>query len=315
MKFVAQLFVLLLVFASPSRCAEIFASSIPGDGSERHFIVLRGEVIRGDFDRVLSAYNQHRANGNIVEFILLTSPGGSVDEAIKIGRFVRGKALLTRAPQAWGTPDDFWNFSRCGGVAWRDQVDRVTNEYGLKAYEDAKVDSDCTCASACALIWIGGLERAGDVGIHRSYFMSIPDETDFDTFSESIQGSHGKVVDYLQEMNVSRVVIEAFQNTSSSTLFQLSAIKDGLRRAGALDEYIQAKCREVPKLNLADTELYTKFSMIETLGWYIDGQDQKKFGKLSKKERKWYLAKREIAAARDACERNVVAEVREQKQQ
>ena len=90
--------------------------------------LLSGDIVKGDYERVATFLDAHRP-----KMFALNSNGGDVDEALKIGRLFRKFLVLTLVPT---------KSSYCGG-------------------------EDCTCASACALIWFGGVNRGGTVGLHR----------------------------------------------------------------------------------------------------------------------------------------------------
>jgi hypothetical protein len=85
--------------------------------------ILRGAIVNGDYEKIKSWINP-----NTFAFELM-SPGGNVDEALKIGRLLRKYEVDTEA--AYNRPP---------------------------------------CASACALIWFGGITRSGKVGLHRPFF-------------------------------------------------------------------------------------------------------------------------------------------------
>lgn len=121
----------------PAHAAQILCAP----GSFHQFCpsgVLTGPIVKGDYERVVTLL---RANHpNLVQFYLI-SPGGDVDEALKIGRLFRKYLISTMAPQ------------------------RLPNGGTLTVFG---CRGDCgSCASACALIWFGGVERNGSVGVHR----------------------------------------------------------------------------------------------------------------------------------------------------
>ena len=64
--------------------------------------LLKGEIVSGDFNKVISLV---RANHPFLDRLLLWSPGGSVEEAMKIGRLVRKAMLVTQAPVGMGLDD------------------------------------------------------------------------------------------------------------------------------------------------------------------------------------------------------------------
>jgi hypothetical protein len=91
------------------------------------FILLQGEIVPGDFERVQSAARD-LASENHVIVLALESSGGSVVEALKIAEFVRENWITT------------WIYGRTAEV---DDPDR----------------SLIVCDSACAYIFLAGIER------------------------------------------------------------------------------------------------------------------------------------------------------------
>ncbi|RAN40865.1 hypothetical protein [Hyphomonas sp. GM-8P] len=91
------------------------------------FIVIKGEIVLGDFEHVQSAA-QELANANREIVIALESPGGNVVEALKIAQLVRENWITT------------WIYGRTAGV---NDTDR----------------SLIVCDSACAYIFFAGVER------------------------------------------------------------------------------------------------------------------------------------------------------------
>jgi hypothetical protein len=91
------------------------------------FILLQGEIVEGDFERVQVSARQ-LADMGFPLVIKLESPGGSVFEALEIADFVRA---------SWGTT---WLMGRTASLKDPDR-------------------SIVTCDSACAIIFFSGVER------------------------------------------------------------------------------------------------------------------------------------------------------------
>jgi hypothetical protein len=140
--------------------------------------------------------------------IKLISNGGSAYEGMKIGR-LRKYLITTYVP-----------LNGCGSTG-------------------------CVCASACALIWFGGVERLGIVGLHRPRF----DDPDFASQPpEEATKLYRKVLNniesYLEEMEVPRPIIPAMVATSSSEVRWVDAIDDQLSRPPSYAEWEDASCHE-----------------------------------------------------------------------
>jgi hypothetical protein len=167
------------------------------------FITLKGEIVKGDYKKVESSIRSDTWS------IVLESPGGDVDEALKIGHLLRKHLFYTYANN-----DEFCH------------------------------NSDCKpCASACALIWFGGVIRKGQVGLHRPYFtdpafkgLSPTDaSTKYNRMLDDIEA-------YLSEMEAPRSIIESMKDTRSGDIHWMDADKDGLKRPRSIAEWVDASC-------------------------------------------------------------------------
>src|SRR6202041_307159 len=118
----------------------------------------------------------HLAAGDLV---LLSSPGGNLDQALIMGEIIRSRGVATV-------------------VGTADTSGRVTQSY---------------CASACVLVYAGGKPRYGiegsALGVHR-FVTSSPGR---DPVAET-QRTAGMVLSYLTRMGVSSSVVEAMSETS-----------------------------------------------------------------------------------------------------
>jgi len=102
--------------------------------------IIEGEIREGDYNVFVETVKSLGANYRTV---FLRSPGGSAVEAMKIGRLIRKLKMETNVP-------------------WRGRLGCI--------WQKPAIPSNCTCASACFLIHIAGIERTGDtVGVHRIY--------------------------------------------------------------------------------------------------------------------------------------------------
>jgi hypothetical protein len=147
--------------------------------------VLEGTITSGDYDKVLSFVE---ARWNAIGSIYLASPGGSVTEAIKIGRLVRTLKLETIAPA------------------------RTINAARVKEHKLTDPDANFMCASACFLAYIAGVKRGTEdpfnlygpiLGIHRPYLTgSELKNLSGDQAMASANQLRAMVESYLKEMNV-----------------------------------------------------------------------------------------------------------------
>ena len=126
--------------------------SYSNDNFGRPYISIVGEIVPGDFERMKqAAIKLSEMRAPLV--VRLDSPGGSVEEALKIADLVR---------ELWGTT---WILGRSASI---NDPDR----------------SIVTCDSACAIIFLAGLERRYTLSNLRYYAADdpyiIPSEYAFD---------------------------------------------------------------------------------------------------------------------------------------
>lgn len=266
-------------FNSIGRAAEFY--SVQSDGATT--ILLWGPITSGDFDRFQEVLDRSISSGVHVRRLHLASVGGDVDEALKIGRLVREYGIFTSAPQlhrkyVYGDRVIRKTYRMCGGRL-QGRAPMVSHADGLDYVEGAEVEPACICASACSLIWFAGLQRNGQVGVHRSYFSQVPPDVDFKTYSEALEGSHSDIGAYLSEMRAPSAVFEQMKNTSSEDLyfFETKNYEFEIDKTvpppipsidSVYDEFVRARCPRA--LSDAEAKEYGKLSMIERLGYYLD---------------------------------------------
>jgi hypothetical protein len=187
---------------------------------------LRGQISKGDYEKVATFLKAHHP---FVAGFNLASPGGDVGEALKIGRLFRRYLISTLAPvnehvEATGmVQDDIPFLSSGSGDLCRGQ--------------------DCICASACALIWMGGVIRSGTVGLHRPRF----DDPMYSgllpaTASTAYSRLLGEVSAYLDEMEVPKPIIETMVATSSGDIIWVNSLDDRLEQPPSVAEWTDASC-------------------------------------------------------------------------
>ena len=184
--------------------------------------VILGPIENGDYEKVRAFY---RLNHPFLEIFDLDSPGGNVVEAIKIGRLFRKYLISARAPLRGSLP---------GGGAYF---------YALGHEKECGALADkCTCASACALIWFGAVDRYGSVGLHRPrttdpYFRALDPSDGAATYRKVLDGIQA----YLDEMEAPKPVIELMTATGSADIKWVDAHHD-LERPPSLAEWEDATC-------------------------------------------------------------------------
>jgi hypothetical protein len=171
--------------------------------------LLRGPIVAGDYERIVKAIRESWPDLTMLD---LDSPGGSGREALHIGRLLHRYLITTNVPAK----------SAC--------------EMG---------DSVCSCASACALIWFGGVERIGLVGLHRPRI----DDPEFASATPEEGAKQYRLVlseieSYLNEMEVPRPLIDDLLATSSSEIKWISSVTQGVSRPPSYAEWEDATCHD-----------------------------------------------------------------------
>jgi hypothetical protein len=167
-----------------------------------------------------------------VRTVLLWSPGGSVVEAMKIGRMVRKNMLETWAPTELDANGLGHLYDPTSDPLSRNTRDLCDGE-------------GCNCASACFLIWASGIERSGNaLGLHRpttnsTDFTDLPPDRGSSAYREILSG----VEQFLLEMEVPQRVIDKMTGTASDNVSWLT-LKDteSLTEVPSISELLLASC-------------------------------------------------------------------------
>jgi len=115
---------------------------------------------------------------------------------------------------------------------------------------DGTGDGRCDCASACFLIWAGGVGREGDVlGVHRPYF----DTKEFASLDAKDASDRYRVAEqtvrkYLTEMDIPEYIIRLmFANSSVKLRYLTKSEVEGISGLPpALEELKLARCGQRP---------------------------------------------------------------------
>jgi hypothetical protein len=165
------------LYFSPSMTSSLIsAADLDGSGRSRPALGISGKIGAATAswfrDRLDEA---HLVAGDVV---LMSSPGGDLNQAMIMGEVIRSRGLATAV-----------------GVA--DSSGRIRPSY---------------CASACVLVYAGGKPRFGiegsTLGVHR-FVTSTPGR---DPVADT-QRTAGMVLSYMTKMGVSSSVVEAMSET------------------------------------------------------------------------------------------------------
>jgi hypothetical protein len=231
--------------------------------------LISGPIEQGDYEKVLGLYRQ---NHPFLGSFTLSSPGGNVLEALKIGRFFRKYLIIAFAPVRIPSPDGGEKFVLPG--------------------EPACDGGKCLCASACALIWFGAVDRWGTVGLHRPH----TDDPSFKALDPpaaavAYRGMLDSMRQYLDEMEVPKPMIDVMVATGSADI-QWITVADDLSRPPSLAEWEDATCGTFPaKERILLAQLRKKRADLT--------QQERKLGeKLLEKQAKWRRCQVELLASK-----------------
>ncbi len=164
-------------YFSPSMTSSLLADvNLTGGGRAQSALALHGTIGAASASWLRQRLDEaHLGPGDIV---LLSSPGGNLDQALIMGEVIRSRGLAT-------------------AVGTADASGRITRSH---------------CASACALVYAGGRPRYGIegsvIGVHR-FTNACPGR---DAIAEA-QRTMGQVLSYMTRMGVSSTVVEAMSET------------------------------------------------------------------------------------------------------
>jgi len=165
-------------YLSPAMTASLIAKvDLDGSGRGRAALAVSGTIGAAS----ASWFRERLDEAHLVagDAILLSSPGGNLNQALVMGEIIRSRGLAT-------------------AVGVTDASGQINRSY---------------CASACVLVYAGGKTRYGiegsALGVHR-FVTSLPGR---DPVADT-QRTAGVVLSYMTKMGVSSSVVEAMSETS-----------------------------------------------------------------------------------------------------
>lgn len=153
-----------------------------------HTFLIYGDIKKGDFNLITSEINKLRKQyGNtncpqpIAPRIELDSNGGDVQEAMKIGKFIRQNNFNTQI-----------SFVRI---------------YKKGKDFDIDVNKKGQCNSSCVFIFAGGVDKSfspefSEIGIHRPFFSNLDSNLTIQEIKIAREKLNKSIKDYLIEMEV-----------------------------------------------------------------------------------------------------------------
>jgi hypothetical protein len=204
---------------------EVFPSGRRPTKQSCKAILIQGPIEPGDAQKFMVLLRQHHP---FVDLVTIASSGGSVEEAIKIGRLIRRFLLITQAPyRPFGTsPNGVGMFAESGGKTICE-------------------GPHCNCASSCFLIWAGGYERLGHVlGVHAPSNKSTAfSELPADRASRMYRDLVADIGRYLEDVDIPRKYRDLMSDTSSSDMRWLTLKEaESLTRPSSIWTWIASSC-------------------------------------------------------------------------
>jgi hypothetical protein len=205
--------------------ADLFTRPVTDNGSVED-ITLYGDITAGDADALDLLIRNRNSAGTIVRGVNLYSQGGLVREGISLGRVIRKYRLTTFGPYptSMGCP---WIF---GAVDPWDARETLQNP-------------NCACNSACALAWLGGVERGGSPGFHRAYVRDEEGTLSFGAQEESLEATRNAIESYMREIRAPSWLLDRMFSTSSDRLyFPDREERRDLTRDPLFSEFLISRC-------------------------------------------------------------------------
>ncbi len=259
------------------RAAEIYSSGRRPAPDTCRKILIKGTILPGDATKFAQVV---RRNHPFLNYVLLWSSGGSVEEAIKIGRLIRKGLLETEAPS--GEISD-----RLRGKGWYFSSTIVPG-CPERDVHTAPRGPGCHCASACFLIWSAGVERSGtSLGLHRptiasTAFANLPPNRASVLYRQLLLD----IDKYLTEMEVPRRFIDVMMDTTSTEIRWLSYDEAvSVEEVRSIAQWIAATCGAMTKaekdtMRTIDLEIALKRSVSQRDRMLLE-QLEKKSGEIN----------------------------------
>jgi hypothetical protein len=168
------------------------------DGTLISGVTVEGDIEPGD---ALKLSNSVLTLGGNARTVFLESKGGDVEEAMKMGTLIRRLRLRTEAPTKF-------------------EGHEVMNPV-LLANKDNNI-----CASACFLVYAGGIKRGGNfIALHRPFLAKETankiSDADYEAFEKKEMEN---VREYLKSMEVEQFFIDKMMENSSQEAYVVTSM-------------------------------------------------------------------------------------------
>lgn len=175
-------------------------------------VAIEGKIIAGDADKLdwLLAPQYDRAGDPTPRSFVLLSPGGSVLEAMTLGRLLRLNYSRVEARRKGRNP--------CGAPG-----------------------QPVCCASACALAYLGGAQWSPQdhLGLHRPTLEDLGDQ-DYEKGRQTLENIDALIRQYFKEMEIDSTFFDAMMRAAPD---QLAVLQVGKKYPPSLRDWLTAKCK------------------------------------------------------------------------
>lgn len=249
-KHLIAVFSAAIFFYSPSaaRSAEVRINDADAGSYVARWITVEGEIQKGDLPKIIAGFDRT----HLVNRIDVWSPGGDVDEAIKIAEFANEMLVEVSGPV--GTT------SNCK-PPFKNPTGDVMKRY-------PRNPANCVCYSACAVIWLAAPKRTSPygVGVHRAKF----DPAYFSGLN-AVQAEQryrlllDKLNSFLAEHDVPKSILDKMNVTTSNDIHVLTLDEVALigEYRPFFDELLNARCSEFSQLASEANELEKEIRRLE----------------------------------------------------
>jgi len=204
-------------------------------------ILISGDIEKGDSAKFREIVKR---SGLALTRVILRSRGGDVMEAMNIGRDIRKLLLETEGPDI--------DYDTNQSLAYLGGDHPLCFENGFMGYAGSrfKGTTQCNCASACFLIYVGGAKRLKSyIGIHRVYL----DRKDYgrmslDDAAKLYKEIKRPLIEYLDEMGVSRRYADIMLQTSSTDMYVVKypeMMSEFVGWIPEIEEWLISKCQTI----------------------------------------------------------------------
>jgi hypothetical protein len=234
-KAMCSLLVLAAVFLPPgARGSEMFFST---DDVGQIWLQIVGPIDDGDDVKFRNMLLEAIDRGEQIAKVSIYSPGGRIEPAMKIGRYIRNMHLSTVGPQL--VP--LLGRRTC-------DIHTMSGRTTVLDYEPLRHRGDprCGCAGECFLVWTAGSVRYGDAVQIHGLTTNPNDAKGSSAQSTDMQSSIDDVEEYLRDMGIPKATAGRMFNVASGkteylTKDEREALVGGTER---LSKLLGARCRQ-----------------------------------------------------------------------